>query len=116
MYRLSEKKLLNSNTSPICPHNIVNFGSLTAEIRSEFGAPSKFQWVSRLGSVTVRHSNRGRQPNCGVEQTAPPVFGRAAITFGIGPQSSIIYFHRESHTDHVGTVAEWLLARRLTNW
>jgi len=26
------KKLLNSNTSPTCPYNIVNFGPLTAEI------------------------------------------------------------------------------------
>ena len=28
---------------------------------------------------------------CGVEQRAPPVFGRVAITLGIGPHSSIIY-------------------------
>ena len=49
------------------------------------GDPSKFQRVSRLGSVTARHSTSGRQPNCGVEQTAPPVFGTAAITLGIGP-------------------------------
>jgi len=33
---------------------------------------------SRLDSVTA-------QPNCGVEQRATPVFGRAAITLGIGP-------------------------------
>jgi len=39
-------------------------------------------------SFTARHSSSGRQPNCGVEQTAPPVFGRAAITLGIGPHSS----------------------------
>ena len=30
----------------------------------------------------------GRQPNCGVEQRAPPMFGRATITLGIGPHSS----------------------------
>jgi len=29
---------------------------------------------------------------CGVEQRAPPVFGRAAITLGIGPHSSVIMF------------------------
>ena len=28
------------------------------------------------------------QPNCGVEQRAPPIFGRATITLGIGPHSS----------------------------
>jgi len=48
------------------------------------GDPGKFQQVSRLGSVTARHSTSGRQPNCGVEQRAPPIFGRAAITLGIG--------------------------------
>jgi len=30
--RQSEKNLLNSNTSSICPDNVVNFGLLTAEI------------------------------------------------------------------------------------
>jgi len=29
---------------------------------------------------------------CGVEQRAPPVFGSAAITLGIGPYSSFIGF------------------------
>jgi len=28
---------------------------------------------------------------CGVEQRAPPIFGRAAITLGIGPHSSLHY-------------------------
>jgi len=61
---------------------MVNFGQLAAEIVSlVWGHPNKFQRVSRLGSVTA-------QPNCGVEQRAPPVFGRAAITFGIGPHFS----------------------------
>jgi len=32
MYRQSEKKLLNSNTSFTCPDNMVNFGLLTADI------------------------------------------------------------------------------------
>ena len=50
------------------------------------GHPCKFQQASRLGSVTARHCI-GRQPNCGVEQRAPPIFGRAAITLGVGPHS-----------------------------
>ena len=33
---------------------------------------------------------------CGVEQRAPPIFGRAAITFGIGPHSRIL---RESYAE-----------------
>jgi len=32
-YRQSEKKLLKSNTSSTCSHNMVNFGPLTAEMR-----------------------------------------------------------------------------------
>jgi len=32
MYRQSEKNLLKSNTSSTCPHNMVNFSPLTAEI------------------------------------------------------------------------------------
>jgi len=43
---------------------MVNFGRLTAEICSGvWGAPSKFQRVSRLGNVTARHSSSGRRPN-----------------------------------------------------
>ena len=40
MYRQSEKKLLNIDTSSTCPHNMVNFSLVMAE-RSvgEFGAP-----------------------------------------------------------------------------
>jgi len=29
-------------------------------------------------------------PTCGVEQRAPPVFGRATITLSIGPHSSYV--------------------------
>ena len=32
MYRQSEKNLLSSNTSSTCPHNMVNFGLLAADI------------------------------------------------------------------------------------
>jgi len=45
----------------------------------QFGSlehPSKFQLVSRLGRVTARYSSTGRQPNCSIEQRAPPIFGR----------------------------------------
>jgi len=56
------------------------------------GYPCKFQRVWRLGSVTAWHSSSGRQPNCGVEQRAPSIFGRAAITLGIGPHSSLFFY------------------------
>jgi len=33
------------------------------DLLSSLGHPCKFQWVSRLGSVTARHSSSERQPN-----------------------------------------------------
>jgi len=54
---------------------------------------------SYIGSVTARHSSSGRQPNFaawykewnyGTFLTAPPIFGWAAITLGIGPHSSFV--------------------------
>jgi len=41
-----------------------------------------FSYISALG-YTVRHSCSVRQPNRGVQQKAPPIFGRAAIMLGI---------------------------------
>ena len=88
-----EKLVLDSNISPTCTHNMANFGPLAAEIGWRvWGHPCTFQLVSRLGNVTARHSSSGRQPNCDVEQMVPSIFGRAAITLGIGPHSSTIFF------------------------
>jgi len=39
MYRQSEKNLLNTDTSSTCPHNMVNFGLLTAEFCWRLWAP-----------------------------------------------------------------------------
>jgi len=79
------KKLLNNDTSSTCPHNMVLRPTIGWDLLASLGHPCKFQRLSRLGSVTVRHCSSGRQPNCGVEQRAPPIFGRATITLGIGP-------------------------------
>ena len=65
---------------------MVNFGPLVAEIVSlVWGTPANFDGFRVFDSVTARHSSSGRQPNCGVEQRAPPIFGWAAIRLGIGP-------------------------------
>jgi len=43
MYRQSEKNLLSSNISSTSPHNMVNFGPLTAEIcLVVWGTPANF--------------------------------------------------------------------------
>jgi len=64
---------------------MVNFGPLAADIGWRLWG--KLERLLRLGivSVTVRQSSTGRQPNCGVQQMAPPIFDTAAMTLGIGP-------------------------------
>ena len=75
------KKLLNSNVSPTCPHNMVNFGPLAAEICWRvWGTPVNFNGFRVLVALV------GVSKLCGVEQRAPRIFGRAAITLGIGPR------------------------------
>ena len=60
---------------------MVNFGPLVAEIVSlVWGTPGNFNGFRVFSSITAWHSSSGRQPNCGAEQRAPPIFGRAAIT------------------------------------
>jgi len=58
-----KKNLLNSNISPTCPYNMVNFDPLTAEICWRVLGTCKFQRVSCPSSVTAQHSSSGRQPN-----------------------------------------------------
>jgi len=52
-YRQSEKKnLLSSNISSTCPHNMVNFGPLAAEIGSGvWGTPAKFNRFCVLAAL-----------------------------------------------------------------
>ena len=63
MYRQSEKNLLRSNISSTCPHNMVNFGPLTAEIGSGvWGTPTNFNGFCVLQRYCTASSS-GRQPN-----------------------------------------------------
>jgi len=72
MYRQSEKNLLSSDISSTCPHNMVNFGPLAAEIVSlVWGTPDNFNGFRVLaallhGTLVVGVSqnaalNRGRR-------------------------------------------------------
>jgi len=46
------KNLLSSNMSSTCPHNMVNFGLLTAEIGSRvWGTRANFNWLRVLGAL-----------------------------------------------------------------
>ena len=72
-------------------HNMVNFGPLATEI-------DPVVW----GTLQISTGFASWQPYCtaleywalatlcGVEQRAPPIFGSAAITLGIGPHSSFL--------------------------
>ena len=83
------KNLLDSNVSPTCPHNMVNFGPLAAEIGSVVWAAKQ---ISMGFASWLRYCTAFEQwapaKLCGVEQRAPPMFGRAAIMLGLGPHSS----------------------------
>jgi len=52
MYRQSEQYLLNINISSTCPHNMVNFGPLTAEICWRvWGIPANFNGFRVLAAL-----------------------------------------------------------------
>jgi len=50
---------------------------------------------------------------CGVDQRAPPIFGRAAITLGIGPHSSLIELFPD--VDEVVRVVQQSFKKRFTS-
>jgi len=60
----NRKKLLSSNISSTCPHNMVNFSPLAAEIVSlVWGTPANFHGFRVLRRGTARHFSIRRQPN-----------------------------------------------------
>jgi len=79
------KNLLNSNISSICLHNMMNFGPVVAELGSlVWGTPTNLNGFRVLAALLHGTLVVGVTKVCGVEQRAPPIFGRAAITLGIG--------------------------------
>jgi len=68
---------------------MVNFGPLAAEIGPVVWAPLQIS----TAFASWQHYCTALQywalaKLCGVEQRAPPIFDRVAITLGIGPHSS----------------------------
>jgi len=83
MYQQPKKKLVKHRSSFTRPHNMVNFGLLTAEICWRvWGTSAHFNWFRVLAALLHGTLVVGVSQLCGVEQRAPPIFGRAAI---IGP-------------------------------
>jgi len=68
---------------------MVNFGLLAAEIVSlVWGNPANFNGFRVLAALLDSTLVVAPAKLCGVEQRAPPIFGRVAITLGIGLHSS----------------------------
>jgi len=85
-----KKNLLSSNISSTRSHNMVNFGQLAAEIDPVvWGTPANFNGFRVLAELLNGSPVLGVAKLCGVDQRAPSIFGRAAITLGIGPHSSL---------------------------
>ena len=94
----NRKKIVSSNTSSTCPYNMANFGPLAAEIISlVWDTPANFNGFHVL--AVLLHGT----PVVGISQTlqrwteAPPIFGRAAITLGIGSHSSLTFIYKMSN-------------------
>jgi len=65
---------------------MVNFGPLAAEIvLLVWGTPAHFNGFRVLAELLHGTLVVGVAKLCGVEQRAPPIFGRAVIMLGIGP-------------------------------
>jgi len=93
MYRQSEKNLLSSNISSTCSHNMVNFGPLAAAIGPVvWGTPANTTGFASWQRYCTALQYWASAKLCVVEHRAPPIFGRAAITLGIGPHSSLLIF------------------------
>jgi len=67
---------------------MVNFGPLAAEIGPVvWGTAANFNGFRVLAVLLHGTPVIGVSQTYGIEQRAPPIFGRATITLGIGPHS-----------------------------
>ena len=71
---------------------------------------------SYIGRVTALHSSSGHQPNCSIQPRVPPTFGSAAITFGIGPYSSLLCVDAcHAANDKIWIAIYWYKSKNLHN-
>jgi len=72
---------------------MVNFGPLAAEICWwVWDTPANFNGFRVLAALVHGTLVVGISQTCSIEQRAPPIFGRAVITLGIGPHCSFLCF------------------------
>jgi len=82
--------MLNSNISPTCPYNIVNFGLLAAEIVLHGSGSGKILWDSRrtpAGSGSFFIKSRGNSSSSSAICGSPS--GAGYISTGFPPASTI---------------------------
>jgi len=96
---------------------MVNFGPLAAEIGPVvWGTPANFNGFRVLAALLHRTQQWASGKLCGVEQRAPPIFGKADITLGIDPHSSIMIFCKLFGWLHLPYVPSFIsLRQNLTN-
>ena len=86
------KKLLNIDTSSIRPHNMVNFGLLTAEICWRvWGTPANFNGFRALAALlysTLVVGVTASAKLCGVEQRAPALLRPRLVGKGLAVPSA----------------------------
>jgi len=86
----NQKKMLNSNIFPTCPHNMVNFGPLSAEISSlVWDTTANFNGFRVLAWLLQRH--RSTEAN----QTLPDVWPSPALVhyiYNFGGSSPLAEF------------------------
>jgi len=85
---------------------MLNFGPIMAGCWRVWGTTANFNGFRVLAALMHGTLVVGVSQICGVEQRAPPIFGRAAITLGIGPRSSCIFTSRMMPVRH--TVRRYL--------
>jgi len=98
--------MLSSNISSTGPYNMVNFGVLAAEIDPVvWGTAYEFQRVSRLGSVTARHSSIGRQPNFAALKEGAICIRQGGHHVGHWPTFLVLVSTRSTGTVHASAKA-----------
>jgi len=71
---------------------MANIGRLAAEIISlVWDTPANFNGFRIFAALLHSTLVLGVSQICSFEQRAPPIFGRAAITLGIGPHCSCLF-------------------------
>ena len=90
---IAKKNLINSNISSRHPHNMPNFGPRKAEISLPvWGMSANFNGFRIMAALLHGTLEWASAKLCGVEERAPPIFGRVVVTLGIGAHFYLSFF------------------------